>query len=401
MHELFSLNLQFHLAANVGFEDEAFNILNTAQSISSNLAEAWTNIWEEIIFNTDSSWWRALIGAAFDIAVLGIVFFAFDAFKKVGQGEQNAEKLFVHTISLVLIMGLLLGNNGLLISNTLGITKGFETKLIKTLGDVQIADVTIANALQNVSLSNTVKQKIDDLLDDCDNFTGDKYASCIKETEAAIQGIVDATDDNPFTQNGVAARYARGILDYIKSIGSNIVKGDVLAAVGTVANATLGTVGFFAITQILLAAIQVAFSMALEIASLLHASALPFVIAFMFTPWRQKFIETWISGLIQIISIKFFYASIIGLAAYALVYSDGQFTTALPFLILVSATGPTMAIMLARGGGAALADNLSRSTIGFTTGTIKAGAQLAAGAATGGGSILGSSITRLISKLRT
>jgi hypothetical protein len=386
----------YYLFGLDSFTDDAFSILKTAQGVNAELAKSWSVLWDELIFNINSSWWRGLIISAFNIALIGVLMFAFNEFKHAG--EEGRQKILIQSVCLALIMGLILGGNGVILFNILRITKGFETKLVSGLAEVQIHDVKLKDALQNVSLSNSAKEKVDAALASCDNSVGDAYAACIKSKEAEIQAIVEEAEKNILTNN-VAAKYARGVLDYIKDLGSDVASGDVLSAVGKISNTIVGNTPIFWILQIFLAAVQVAFSMALEIASLLHASALPFVIAFLFTPWATKFMESWISGWIQIVAIKFFYTSIIGIAAYALIYSEGQFTTALPFLFLVSIAGPTLALMLAKGGGAQLAGSLSNTTVGMATGAIKTAASAGAAYATGGGSMLGKNLVRQISRM--
>ncbi|MEN9565123.1 MAG: hypothetical protein RLZZ69_319 [Cyanobacteriota bacterium] len=56
--------------------NHALDILQNYSYISNKLGESFQTLWDGIIFNIESSYWRAVISGALDFALLGIFLFA-------------------------------------------------------------------------------------------------------------------------------------------------------------------------------------------------------------------------------------------------------------------------------------------------------------------------------------
>jgi hypothetical protein len=99
-----------------------------------------------------------VIVGALDFALLGMILYAWNGFKADNDKQQ---KLIIEGITMIFILALLLGGNGVLTSNILAITHAFDVNLNRNLAELQVIDSSIANSLKNISLSNTAKDRVD------------------------------------------------------------------------------------------------------------------------------------------------------------------------------------------------------------------------------------------------
>ena len=60
---------------------DALDILQNHSFISNQLAESFQTVWNGIIFNTNSSFWKAVIAGGLDFALLGMILYAWEGFK--------------------------------------------------------------------------------------------------------------------------------------------------------------------------------------------------------------------------------------------------------------------------------------------------------------------------------
>ena len=372
---------------------DALDILQNHSFISNQLAESFQTVWDGIIFNTDSSFWKAVIAGGLDFALLGMILYAWDGFKVE---ENKRHQYTIDGIVMVIILSILLGGNGLLTSNILQITHGFDQNLTRTLANTQILDLTIADSLKNISLSNNARDEVDRLLAECNELTGDEALQCMEQQVPQIQKIADAAEANDPIANSPAAKYAKGILSYLQELGTNVVNGDGLKVAAQLTNTLFtGNPIMMAVIKVVFGGIQLAFNFALEVAGILHALLLPLVIAVVFTPVGSKYVETWIKGYVQLVLIKFLYIAVIGLAAEAIVRSEAQYATGVGFLIFSSVMGPALAFYMAKGGGADLAKFVSSKVTSAMSTAVQGGAALATGGASKVGLMAGKSLFNL------
>ena len=105
---------------------DALDVLQNHSFISNKLAESFQTVWDGVIFDTNSSFWKAVIAGGLDFALLGMVLYAWDGFKVENNKRQS---YMVNGIVMVMILGILLGGNGLLTSNILKVTRSFDQSL--------------------------------------------------------------------------------------------------------------------------------------------------------------------------------------------------------------------------------------------------------------------------------
>ena len=370
--------------------DNALQILQNYSLISNKLGESFQTLWDNVIFDTTSSYWLAVVAGALDFSLLGLIFYAWNGFKA---DNDKRPKIIIDGAIMVLILALLLGGNGLLTSKVLAVTRSFDVNLSRTLATTQVLDLTIADALKNISLSQTSQDQVNRLLAECQVLQGDEAIDCLEKQIPEVEKIVALAEAQDPLLNNPAAKYAKGMLGYIKGVVTNSAQGDALKVAARLSNNLFfGNPVIMGIVKLVFGGIQLAFNFALEVASILHALLLPLVIGIIFTPIGPKYVETWVQGYIQLVLIKFLYIALIGLTAEAIVLSEAQFATGMAFLIFSSVLGPMVAFYMAQGGGAQLAKFAAARTISTLSNTVQAGASIATAGAGGMGSMLGKSL---------
>lgn len=372
---------------------DALDILENYSFISEKLAESFQTVWEGIIFDTTSSFWRAVIAGGLDFALLGMILYAWHGFKL--EDEKKRQSYIMNGVVMVIILSILLGGNGLLTSHILRFTHGLDRSLTRTLANTQLLDLSIADSLKNISLTNNARDRVDSLLAECRAMTGNEAVQCLEKQAPEIKRIADSADlFNPL--NAPAIKYARNILGYIGKLAVNTVKSDGLAVVAQISNSVItGNPVTMAIIKMIFGAIQLAFNMALEVAGILHALLLPLVIAVSFTPIDPKYVETWITGYVQLVLVKFLYIAVIGLVAEAIVKSETQLATGLGFMMFTSVMGPALAFYMAKGGGAEMAKFVSSQVTSVMSNAVQTGAALATGGASKLGMVAGKGLFSL------
>ena len=166
---------------------EALEILKNSSTIAAELGESFQTLWDGIIFNTDSSFWIAVVSGALDFALIGLVIFAWNSFKT---DNDNRQKIMLEGLIMVTILSILLGGNGAFTSNILAVTHGFDVRLNRALAKTQVLDLTIAQSLENISLSNASKDKVDALIDECTALQGDEKIKCLEKQIVEIEKMV-------------------------------------------------------------------------------------------------------------------------------------------------------------------------------------------------------------------
>jgi hypothetical protein len=233
-------------------------------------------------------------------------------------------------------------------------------------------------------------------LEECNDLSGEEGLICLEKQAVEVEKIATAAEQNDPLKNNPAAKYAKGILGYLRELSSNTVQGDALKVAAQLSNTLIaGNPIWMAIIKVVFGGIQLAFNFALEVAGILHALLLPLVISTIFTPLGAKYVEIWIQGYVQLVLIKFLYIALIGLTASAIVMSEAQYATGVGFMIFSSVMGPAIAFLMAKGGGADLAKSISSSTTSALSNVVQTGAGLATGGASQIGSLAGKSLLNL------
>lgn len=376
--------------------DRALGILQNHSFISNSIGKSFQTLWDNIIFDTTSSYWRAVVAGALDFSLLGILLFAWTAFKT---DSEKLGKLGVEAAAMVLILAIMLGGNGVMTSNVLHLTRAFDVSLTRTLAQTQLLDITIADALKNISLTEFVETYVNDSIAECQALVGDESLTCLQQEIPKIEEIAFAARVLDPVNNSPLSRYIQGLLSDLGTLGSNVLSGNFLDVVGQIGNRfVFGNPVFKAAIRWVFGGIQLAFNFGLEVAGILHALLLPLVVGIIFTPVGPKYLETWTKGYVQLVLVKFLYVAVIGLVAEAIVLSESQFLTGTSFTIFSSVLGPALAFYMAKGGGEHMAKFISSQAISSVSSMIRAGTTAATGGAGGLGGLAGKGIFKFGAK---
>ena len=371
--------------ASYNLDSGATGILNRTQFIFDLVNQTWTEIWDQTILDGESFWWLGLITIATQISLIFIISVGFAAFRETDFVRR--QEIIYRTLGLALAMVIAFGDNGLLMRTFIGTQRAFETSMVQIMGEIQVSGMRIGEAIDNVSLANVYKAEVDDILQDCRNKGGDAISRCLTDAVPQVEEIVETYGSELPAEHWLVSAVSQ-IVEFVATARDE----DVGAAVGDALGDALGAISLngpgFTILQSFLAALQTALAMTLEIASLLHASLLPLTVAILFSPWGEPLLQRWLQGGAVLFLIKISYISVIGMAAIALTLSGAEVFAGVPFLFIVSLTGPSLCFYMARGSAVDLANRLSQQTIGAANRVFAAGAQVAGAAATGGGSAL-------------
>ncbi|MGB5632947.1 MAG: hypothetical protein WBM86_09245 [Waterburya sp.] len=345
------------LAADSFADFESLLVLKEALSTGELIFQGFENVWQQVILNTSSPIWVAIMRFAADIALLVLIYLA------LKQGSEVIQKRDWHGLVLLIvwptIVALLIGNNGFLISQGIGALRTIDREFVKAMSTTQIASTNIQNALQDIQLTNAAREQIDSLINQCNSFNGTEYSDCLNNTIPQIDQIVEEAE----AQNNGALAVLENYKDKIKGAILNI------AAVGQIILAPQKIV-LTTLVHALLIAVQLAFNMIIEIALLLHSLLAPIAVILTLIPTGQRYISIWLTWFAAIAAIQVCYTIIIGLAATAIVLSNAQLFSDVTFLVLAAFFGPGLAYAMSKGGGVALYQSINSSvdkTISFGT----------------------------------
>ena len=244
--------------------------------------------------------------------------------------------------------------------------------------EITLADISISEALQRLQVTNVANARAREIFADCINKTGLELKEClsdpvkIAQAEQILQSLSER--ENPLNGN-----LLQSIVDASGSI----------ADLAGQAVTTIVTSAFVAPVQTILIALQWTFVNGVEIALFLTAMFAPIALGLSMIPSAGPSIIAWVTGFIGLFLTQLGYVIVVGVAAsiISLTEEQGQaIGTIIPdiaFLLFLSIAAPIIAGLIAKAGGTALFNGISRSA---TTAV-----RLIAGAASGGTGLAASS----------
>jgi len=348
MNHLLNINTNQLFAINFG-DIQSTGVLKAAIGTGQLVFEGFKGVWNDVIFDTSSPLWTAIIRFSFDIALIVLIWVAINKAQEIveKQDYRTIIKLFIFPLIFVVF----LGNNGFLLSQALGSLRGITNDFQISISQTQIAAASIRDDLKNIQLSNAGRERIDAIINECNSLTGTDYSDCLN---AAIPKIDQIVAEAESLNNGNVLTTLAKYKDDIKDTILNVV------SVGTAILAPQKLAGTVLIHAILIA-IQVAFNMIIEVSLLLHSLLAPIALAFTLIPAGKKFFIGWITAYIAIAGVQICYTIIIGLTASAIVLSGAQLFSDITFLVLTAFFAPGLAYSLSKGGGVAIYQGINRS----------------------------------------
>lgn len=315
---------------------------------------AWNERWNDI-FDGANGLYLGITEFAAVIAAGAFIFFAVIWIRNAI--ERGILPAFPEVLWLFVAFVLLFNNGELLASTTLGIRNLINAQT-QTVLDVQIGEVSMLEALNDVILSQQAKSEIQQEYAECEAKEGQAQIDCFVEAgESARARLEDEFRANGWWTAGVERQWSRigQITEQIqREYESNPARGLATNPVTDVLAAYLLQTGSQALAEQLLKGWQWAFANLLELSMLITGLLGPIAVAGSIIPMQARPLWAWLIGFFSLGMAKFSYNVIVGLAATVVVAAEAQDGGDFGFLLLISVLAPILALALASGAGMAV-----------------------------------------------
>lgn len=324
--------------------------------------EAWNTRWTDI-FSGTSGLYDGINVFATTIVVGAFVFFAVGWVKDAI--ERGIFPALPDVIWIFVIFALLFNNGAMLGSLTLGIRNIINDQTQKVL-TVQIGEVSMLEALNDVVVSQQAKSLIQQQYTECEAKEGQSQIDCFLEAGKNAENLLT----QEYQQKGWMTAGVQRLWEHLQAINQRLsqeyqnrdVAGKVATAPGLLTNfireGLIATAGQ-AVAQQILKGLQWAFANVIELSMLLTGLMGPIAVAGSVIPLQGRPLWAWLIGFFSLGLAKFSYNVIIGLAATVVVAADAQSSSDIGFLLLISVLSPVLALALAGGGGMAVFRSVS------------------------------------------
>ena len=341
--------------------------INQVESVQTAWDERWTDI-----FDGTNGLYNGINEFASLIVVGAFLFFAVGWVKEAI--ERGIFPALPNVLWMLVIFVLLFNNGAMLGSITLGI-RNLINDQTRVVLDVQIGEVSMLEALNDVIVSQQAKAVIQQQYTECEAKEGQAQIDCFLEAGERAEQIIDREyRARGWVTAGVERLLAR-VRAITQQVTENATNGNIADQLGWLTNLArenlIATAGQ-SLAQQVLKGFQWAFANLIELAMLLTGLMGPIAVAGSVIPLQSRAIWAWLIGFFSLGLAKFSYNIIVGLAATVVVAADAQSSADIGFLLLISILAPVLALALAGGGGMAV----FRAASGGVTRIIAAGSSL-------------------------
>ena len=317
------------------------------------IQDAWDAHWTDI-FTTTNGLYLGINQFAAIILVGTFIFFAVGWVKDAV--ERGIFPALPHIVWILVIATLLYNNGAMLGAITLGIRNVINAQT-KTVLEIQVGDVSMLEALNDVVISQQAKDLIQREYTSCEAKEGQAQVDCLIEAgERAQRRLQEEYRDPGFWPPGVQRLWerVRAITDKIEQDSQTSDDRRFVNPLGDILVETVVQTANQALALKLLKGWQWAFSSILELAMLLTGLMGPIAVAGSAMPLQGRPLWAWLTGFFSLGMAKFSYNIIIGLAAMVLVTADAQSQSDFGFLLLIGILAPILALAIAGGAGMAV-----------------------------------------------
>ncbi len=320
--------------------------------------KAWDKRWIDI-FDGTNGLYQGINKFAAVIVVGAFLFFAVGWIKDaIDRGIFPA----LPNVLWVFVVFVLLFNNGAMLGSlTLGI-RNIINDQTRTVLEVQIGEVSMLEALNDVIVSQQAKTLVQQQYAECEAKEGQAQIDCFIEAGKRAEQVIDQEYKAKGWFTTGVERLKQRVSAISQRVAQDAQKGNVLDKLGFVTNLVrenlLATAGQAAAQQIL-KGFQWAFANIIELAMLLTGLIGPLAIAGSIMPIGTRPIWAWLIGFFSLGLAKFSYNVIVGLAATVVVAAQAQSSSEVGFLLLISVLSPILALVIAGGGGMAVFRGIS------------------------------------------
>ena len=325
---------------------------------AGDVQKAWDKRWTDI-FEGTSGLYDGINQFAAVIVVGAFLFFAVGWIKDAI--DRGIFPALPNVIWMLVIFVLLFNNGALLGSLTLGV-RNIINDQTRVVLEVQIGEVSMLEALNDVIVSQQAKTLIQQQFADCEAKEGQAQIDCFVEAGKRAEQVID----QEYKAKGWFTAGVERLRQRVSAISQRVLReaqqGNAIDKLGFVTNLVrenlLATAGQAAAQQIL-KGFQWAFANLLELAMLLTGLVGPLAVAGSVLPIGTRPIWAWLVGFFSLGLAKFSYNVIVGLAATVVVAAEAQSSADIGFLLLISVLAPILALAIASGGGMAVFRGIS------------------------------------------
>lgn len=339
------------------------NLLNQAINVTRNTAQSWDTLWNDLI-SSNGYLWAGMCKLAIALAAASIILVSLKMGSDYQQGRFSWSDL-VASLIWPLVIAIFLANNGSLLSSTVITVRSIASQQVTAILNIQVADLTIKQALTNVTLSINAKQQILAIYTECQGKQAEERTTCLQEKLPTVESIVEE-----------AERLNGGPIAELQQLLTDL-RNTVLHPLSTLAAATAS------IPVAFLLALQWAFVNMLEAALIMTATFAPIAMGLSLLPVGTKSIWAWATGFLSLFGIQLGYNIVVGLVATVIVAAGVQSVTDLAFVTFISIFAPMLAVAIAGGGGIALYSAINRGVTTTVSTVVSAGGAIAGGAVAG------------------
>ncbi len=327
-------------------------IEDSIQQIQS-VQQAWDKRWLDI-FGGANGLYEGINKFAAMIVVGAFIFFAVSWVKDAI--ERGIFPALPNVLWVLLVFVLLFNNGKMLGTITLGLRNLINDQTTVVL-QVQIGEVSMLEALNDVIVSQQAKTLIQQQYAECEAKEGQAQVDCFLEAGKRASAIID----QEYRAKGWFTAGVERLKAHIDAVGQRLAAAEqnkpnsnLSSFVGDLVQESLLATAGQAAAQAILKGFQWAFANILELSMLLTGLIGPIAVAGSIMPLAGRPIWAWLIGFFSLGLAKFSYNIIVGLAATVVVAAEAQSSADIGFLLLISVLAPVLALALAGGGGMAV-----------------------------------------------
>jgi hypothetical protein len=362
---------------------KAAETLENSLTLASDTAKSWERVWDATIYPGDPLW-KAMIGIAITIAAISLLYLALNQRKILENSSSWSELL--HLMLPPLMVGLFLAGNGFLLSHTVVLMRDIGRGAVNNVYSAQIDGIILDSAIENLRSTHIANNRTRQIYAPCLKETGQKLDECMADPAKLEQLKKDTqqnTSDTTLTNLTSLANIFTTFLNPIVAAGAVTGQVAVEATQGmmqgkgaTQIMAELAASPIISIVETVLLALQWGFVNALEGGLLFTALMAPIAVALSILPLAGKYFYAWLTGFFTLFGIQLGYAVLVGVIATVINFTgqEGQnlsyFISDMAFIIFASIVSPTLCITIAKGGGEALYQGISKAGVDVANGVV-------------------------------
>ncbi|MBN8563513.1 MAG: hypothetical protein J0L70_23525 [Leptolyngbya sp. UWPOB_LEPTO1] len=320
--------------------------------------KAWDKRWIDI-FNGTNGLYDGINKFAAVIVVGAFLFFAIGWVKDAI--DRGIFPALPHVLWVLVVFVLLFNNGKMLGSITLGI-RNLMNDQTRIVLQVQIGEVSMRDALNDVIVSQQAKTLIQQQYADCEAKEGQAQIDCFIEAGKRAEALIEQEYKSKGWLTAGVQRLSQRVSAVSQQVAQNAAKGNAIDKLSFITNLVrenlIATAGQAAAQQIL-KGFQWAFANTIELAMLLTGLIGPLAVSGSILPIGTRPIWAWLIGFFSLGLAKFSYNVIVGLAATVVVAAQAQTSSEIGFLLVISILAPILALAIASGGGMAVFRGIS------------------------------------------